>query len=289
MQKASYQKIALNLQFPVRSIEMKTESRSELFYCHYHPNIEIILVTDGSIDMTIDNNSFVLKKGDVAFINPYQIHYGTTLNEGARVHLVVLSYSVLGLLESNPIYLKYLSKLENNTLRLPNKIDNNEIIKNIVINLLAHSDTEIFGKELAVQGYFLLLLSELYQNNLFSKNTNQLVDITSSKDHIILDYIEENYNKTLKIKDLSDKFCFSEDYFTKYFKKLTNQTPISYINNLRIYHSQYLLQTTDLSISEIGFKVGFDSTSYFCKTFKQKCGESPRNFKRKSASRIQFQ
>ena len=54
------------------------------------------------------------------------------------------------------------------------------------------------------------------------------------------------------------------------------------INDLRIKHAAYLLQTTDYTQQKICESIGFESVSYFNKLFKRKYGITPATFKRQS-------
>ena len=64
-----------------------------------------------------------------------------------------------------------------------------------------------------------------------------------------------------------------------FFKKMTNRTPIDYLNVYRIEMASKKIINTDLSITDIAFSCGFNDLSYFIKTFKKITGITPRKYK----------
>lgn len=97
----------------------------------------------------------------------------------------------------------------------------------------------------------------------------------------ILFYISSNYNIKLTIDSLSEKFSISTTTLNRYFRNYTKQSPIEYINNVRLKKAKFFLLETDLPIQEIAFSTGFDDALYFSKFFKSKSGLSPKSFRKK--------
>ena len=87
--------------------------------------------------------------------------------------------------------------------------------------------------------------------------------------------IRENIEVELDLKKLATEFNFSYSYFRKMFKKHTGISPKQYHLQLKIFKAKELLLTTDKSVKEICFDLGFQSTSYFSRIFKQKTGTTP--------------
>ncbi|MEQ6377894.1 AraC family transcriptional regulator [Bacillaceae bacterium S4-13-56] len=113
-------------------------------------------------------------------------------------------------------------------------------------------------------------------NNL--SNENRKLNI-SSEIQIVKEYIEENYNKTIKISEIAEHIFISREYLSRQFKKVTNMTVGDYITKVRLNHSKYLLETTELKIADVAYQSGFTDESYFSKIFKKHYGMSPNNFR----------
>lgn len=86
-------------------------------------------------------------------------------------------------------------------------------------------------------------------------------------------------NDELSAKFLTDKLAMSRASLYNKVKALTGMGVNDYINHIRIERSVHLLTTTDLSINEISYEVGFSYPRYFSTSFKQMKGVTPTRFK----------
>lgn len=106
----------------------------------------------------------------------------------------------------------------------------------------------------------------------------------------VLNYIEFNYDKKISLTDLSKWNNTNRTTLANEFKKVTGQTISEFITNKRIDMSSQILCFTNIPVEEIALKCGFDSQSYFAKTFKKKMGVSPTTYRKNQvAERIKMQ
>jgi AraC-like DNA-binding protein len=88
-------------------------------------------------------------------------------------------------------------------------------------------------------------------------------------------YITKNYHKKINMGELS-KYCnVSPQHLIRLFHTHMNSTPMQYINQNKISHAVEMLMTTDLSISEISYKLGLSDPGYFSRLFKKIQNRSP--------------
>lgn len=95
----------------------------------------------------------------------------------------------------------------------------------------------------------------------------------------VLEYIEEHYGEALSLPALAAVAGMNDRYFCKVFYSLTHTTPMSYVNYYRIEQAGLLLESTDLSITEIAARCGFWESSYFTKVFKKFKGTTPYRYR----------
>ncbi len=94
------------------------------------------------------------------------------------------------------------------------------------------------------------------------------------------DYIHEHYSdKNLSVDALAKMANMSDTYFRKLFVAKFHQTPLKYINELRIKKAVELLSSGYYSVTETAEKCGFDSQPYFSNIIKKATGYSPSLFK----------
>ena len=92
-------------------------------------------------------------------------------------------------------------------------------------------------------------------------------------------FIQENYMEDIDFGKISEEFGFSPAYLTKIFKKYTGMTPIKMLTEVRIHNAKNLLINTNLSVQEIGEKVGYPDQFHFSKTFRKVVDMNPSAYR----------
>ena len=140
----------------------------------------------------------------------------------------------------------------------------------------------------------------LYHNQMLhsvlSALLSELLQIQSALSHVrdygeksivnVISYIETHYAEKLSIDKLAKIAYMSKSYFSHSFKEIIGETPVEYINRLRISAAVKLVSMDNFSTHELAERLGFSSNSYFCYTFKKITGMSPRQFGKFSDSTL---
>lgn len=91
--------------------------------------------------------------------------------------------------------------------------------------------------------------------------------------------VEQNLRNTdFDLDKLLGKLNVSRSTFHRKIKASSNQSPTEFIRDIRLKHAVHLMKTNTLNIDEIGTYVGFNSTSYFIRSFKKKYGKTPKEY-----------
>lgn len=107
-----------------------------------------------------------------------------------------------------------------------------------------------------------------------SRTANHIVDQ-------IMEFLNDNLDKSLKSEDISNKFNYSPSYLYTIFKKRTGYSLVHFMNLKKIQRACEYLKYTDLSIKEIGYSLGFQDPLYFSRLFKKYMDHSPRAYRKK--------
>lgn len=91
-------------------------------------------------------------------------------------------------------------------------------------------------------------------------------------------YINQNYEKDLRLKDVAEAVSISPQYFSKVFKDELGYNFIDYLTHIRMQVAKTMLKEGKLSIKEISFCVGYNDPNYFSRLFKKVEGLSPTDF-----------
>ena len=88
--------------------------------------------------------------------------------------------------------------------------------------------------------------------------------------------IEANLaNENFGVEDISKAIFLSRTQVHRKLKALTQKSTGQYIRTIRLHHAQQMLKTTNKSITEIAFDVGFKDPAYFSRVFSEEFGKSP--------------
>lgn len=94
-----------------------------------------------------------------------------------------------------------------------------------------------------------------------------------------LDYIHCHYSH-IQVKDIADYIGISRYYLTRLFSEKLHISPVNYLSNYRLEQAKELLLHSDISISELAFKMGYTSPFSFSQSFKKRFGLSPKHCRR---------
>lgn len=92
-------------------------------------------------------------------------------------------------------------------------------------------------------------------------------------------YMHENFARAITIDEVARHVGLNRTYFSTQFKKQVTATPIDYLNAYRIGEAVKMLKETNLSISEIGKRTGFENPVSFYLGFKKRIGCSPKEYR----------
>jgi AraC-like DNA-binding protein len=96
----------------------------------------------------------------------------------------------------------------------------------------------------------------------------------------VVDFIETNFAEQLSLPDLADVLGCSPAYFSRLFSREIGVPPFEYINRVRVRHACVLLRSTERSITEIAFEVGYNNVSFFNRYFRRIMQRTPREYRR---------
>lgn len=244
------------------------------FYCveNYHlirKNYKSILVThiiEGTFTFVLNGKHITAHKGDTVILDCFKPHeyYTNDSFESIWIHF------------DGPECLKLYNEITENE-SCPIKTGNSEYIKKLLFG--------IFNCVKGVQNYSEVGLSldiyKLLAELSFSINNKR--KNAANNEQIINDskkYISEHLNENLNVKNISEKTHMSSTHFSRIFKQETGYSPYEYVLISRLNKAKEYLQKTDMSVSEISYKVGFNSDTNFIYFFKKNTGMSPNKFRK---------
>lgn len=124
--------------------------------------------------------------------------------------------------------------------------------------------------------YYLGSLRFIQQYRKAGSVENTETDIIKKSIH----YMKENIEKKLTLGEIASYTGYSVSHYSTLFREKTGHSPLAYFNLLKIEKATMLLDTTDMKINQICYKVGMEDTYYFSRIFTRLMGISPNQYRK---------
>ena len=146
------------------------------------------------------------------------------------------------------------------------------------------SKAELYGKLSAAEGAslikdILIQFLEKTADTLAALSGDRRLEVVNQVRHLI----ELEYDAPLTIGYLAEKVYMSPNYLRTLFKDYTGETVLEYVTRTRINRSAELLRDTNMRVSDISRKVGYENPSHYCAVFRRQMGITPNQFRNKTA------
>lgn len=263
-------------------ISRERKSISSMPSNHYHDAYEILYLVSGELYYFIEGRTYHVVSGVLLLININDIHRLVNINGN--------TYERVTLLFKSDFLSAFFTETEDfNPLSCFNSKSNviklsafEQIFVENIFSKMIHEENE---KQPGSSYYQKVLLMELLiylQRKIPLDQSNQLVESNRPHKKIskILPYINENFSEQLSLEYMSRKFSISPSHLSRTFKETTGFTFVEYVNNIRVKEACSLLKNSDLSISGVAERVGFDNLTHFGRIFKALIGTSPLKFRK---------
>lgn len=102
----------------------------------------------------------------------------------------------------------------------------------------------------------------------------------------VLDYVMSNFKNDIKLSEVAKIASMSPTSFCRYFKTRTNKTVMQFINEIRIGYAHKMLVETSHSVEQICYECGFKNVSNFYEQFQKITGTSPFKFRKEHSERV---
>jgi transcriptional regulator GlxA family with amidase domain len=148
-------------------------------------------------------------------------------------------------------------------------------------NLLLHLVEKYAGRETA------LLASKVFALEIDRKSQSPFIMFNGQKNHEdtpikeAQEFIEQNLTEKIAVEELAVKFAIGRRHFERRFKKATNNTPIEYIQRVRMEAAKKELERSRKNVSEVMYEVGYSDAKAFRSVFKKITGLSPVEYRNK--------
>lgn len=228
------------------------------FYLHMHRHPELIYVREGTITVEMNKKKQVLQKGEFALILSNCLHaYHSP--EHSVVDICIFAETYV------PQFSRSIQKKQADSIRFLCRSSISDFVKKELLVLDTLPD-------------FYTLKAALYA--VLGEYLNQVTfSPLSDKSQLLLNqiiyYISQHYTENISLKDMAQTLGYEPHYLSRCFHRLIPVHFSKYVNWYRVDAATELLLNTDLSISEIAFRSGFQSLRNFNRVYHELTGYTP--------------
>ena len=241
-------------------------------YLHRHEEIQICWIRKGKGTLIVEADFYPFEKDDVFFIASNAAHIFKKENSEL---IECLSIFFNPDPRENPLLsLKEMSEFER---RLRNVSGCTRLPPRTIDSLKQILET----KSILQLGYFIGLLHEI-EDKLEVREKSPISHSDKSADRlkIIMDFTLQNLKENIDLHKVAAQINYTPEAFCRFFKKRTQKTFITYLNELRINEASIQLIQRDIAeVSKIAFECGFNNVSHFNRVFKQIRKQSPLQYR----------
>lgn len=235
--------------------------RGKEYAPHFHKNMELICVLSGAVPVTVNGVTKVLQKGQWALVLSNQIH-SFRVDDSSELWVMVFSEEYVPAFagqiqgKQGTDYVFFLS----------------EPVETMVKSKMLHSDCSRMMRKACL---YAVCDEFLAQTPLEARQERSTFLVGQ-----LLDWISANYTQDVTLKQAATIFGYEYHYLSRLLNRNFAISFTDLLMGYRVEHALRLLQETDLPITQIAERSGFQSIRSFNLSFKKYTGETPANYRK---------
>ncbi len=254
---------------------------NDLFYWHFHPEYELVYIEGANGTRHVGDHISTYRESDLVLIGSYIPHlnfdHGVRTDYKKEVLHINTSFKNK-LFQEIPELSEIFELFEKSQYGIAfsgaTKAEVGERLKRLYALSPFEQFLEVLHifKILSKSEEYILLHERPVINRYGKKGQERLRKIYA--------FIDENYHRKIEVNEVAAICNLGKAAFCRYFKKAAGNTFVGFLNQYRISQAKRLL-LTGKNVSEACYECGFESLSYFNRTFKKVVRENPSGFRRR--------
>lgn len=242
---------------------------------HWHKCLELLYMVDGRIMLKTHNGNYTLENDDIAFVNQDVVHGTYAFSDTENINYLVV------LLSLDPLR-KYIDNIENLWFDIDkNKMARNKIKANLALIaryfLLKEKYYEVAVNSLLYDIYHILLADCLVEKDKLPYESNNNFHYAKNA----IEYIGTHYTDDISLSEVSSYVGLSPSYFSRYFKNITKNTFVQYLNGVRLENALRDITQNRTSVTNAALNNGFSGVKSLIRMCKEIYNCTPKQYKKK--------
>lgn len=246
---------------------------------HIHPEFELVYIKNGNGNCHVGKHFSRYEDGLLIFLGPNLPHFSFSNRESSphiEVVLQIKEEMMMQIFGHAPEFAPIRQLFERSRQGL---VFGDQVKHFIGEKLMALEQLPPLQRLL----HLTTILEELSQTNCYSalEAGGPVFELKSNdrkKVDLVTEYVEKHYLEEIRLEDIASIIHMTVPAFCRFFKRVTQRTFITYLNEVRLSHACGLLLQRQTNISEVAYASGFGNVSHFHRLFKEAMGQTPRSY-----------
>lgn len=235
------------------------------YIAHLHKDFELVYISEGAVEMTVENRASLLKEGDLALILPSQIHSYKTISVTSKAFVAVFAEEYV------PEFCHAIAKktAETNTFHM------SDSDRTFFLNKIRSTEQDPHRRILLSACFSLACAAFLSEVTLTESEIESKSNLLL---HRMLFYVSEHYRENITLEDMARALGYERHYISRCFHTHLSKNFKQFVNEYRINYAKHLIATSagQMSMTEIAFASGFQSVRNFNRVYRSIEGTEPR-------------
>lgn len=236
--------------------------RGDSWDFHFHKNLEVIYVIEGSVECTINNKTEIIYAGEFSMCLSNEIHSGHAIGNSV-FWTCIFSEDYVG------SFAKITKGKEGNTFKFICRDSVKKYLEKIFINTEEHDFLTQKSCLYALCGEYLRCV--------------ELVEKTKTSSEVmteIVDFISQNYMNNIRLADVAKMLNYDYNYVSRLFHQLFNMSFNNFVNIYKLEKAVDLMEKSEKKLLDIAYESGFQSIRTFNNCFKSYYGINPTEYRK---------
>lgn len=271
-------------------IQVRPHTRFVHFPEHTHNYIEVIYMCQGTTTHMINGNTVVLQEGDLLFLNQNAVQEILPAGkDDIAVNFIVLpeffdtAFFMMG--EEENMLKDFLAgalqgrdeKISYMYFHVSDILPVQNLVENMIWTIFYDSPNKRSCNQITMGLLFLQLLDCMDKAETGGSRFD--TEITGA----VLSYINEHY-KNGSLSELAAELNYDVYWLSREIRRRTGKTYKELLMEKRMQQARYLLENSQIPVTDIIESVGYDNTSYFYRKFRERYGVSPKEYRKNTRS-----
>jgi AraC family transcriptional regulator, arabinose operon regulatory protein len=255
---------------------------------HAHPGMEFLFIQHGFGQIVMNQHSYPVEPGTIFFFQPFQPHQLKIEPDDSigylRSIIIFDAYFLKKKLDSFPALQCFFLELWKGRLDQPLfRVDNQ---REALAQLYDHLDRKLLTrppeKHVEIYTAFMIALLQLLEPHHTIHGIQKSIAQPRGQHYaeIMMQWIDNHLSEPFALEELAAHIHLTAPHTSRLFRSATGTTITDYLTSRRLEEACLLLQSTQLSVEEVGIRVGMPNASHFCTLFRKKMGVTPARFRK---------